>query len=229
MVFQVFFLKLRRKALVKILVGMLYTLVGLTLFLTGVNVGFMPAGNYIGKQLAELPYNWVLVPLGMLIGYYIVKAEPAVLVLNKQVEEITAGSIPAHAMNLALSVGVAISLGLAMIRVLTGISIMWFLVPGYVLSLALSFVVPQIFTSVAFDSGGVASGPMTATFLLPFALGACDAVGGNLVTDAFGVVAMVAMTPLVTIQLLGLSYQRKLRRAPAPAASVAVEELIELC
>ena len=141
----------------------------------------------------------------------------------------TAGSIPAGAMNLALSLGVAVSLGLAMIRVLTGISIMWFLVPGYVLSLALSFVVPQIFTSVAFDSGGVASGPMTATFLLPFALGACDAVGGNLVTDAFGVVAMVAMTPLVTIQLLGLSYQRKLRRAPAPAAPVAVEELIELC
>ena len=167
--------------------------------------------------------------LHMVIGYFIVQAEPAVHVLNKQVEEITAGSIPAHAMNLALSVGVAISLGLAMIRVLTGISIMWFLVPGYVLSLALSFVVPQIFTSVAFDSGGVASGPMTATFLLPFALGACDAVGGNLVTDAFGVVAMVAMTPLVTIQLLGLSYQRKLRRAPAPAAPVAVEELIELC
>ena len=165
----------------------------------------------------------------MFIGYFIVQAEPAVHVLNKQVEEITAGSIPAHAMNLALSVGVAISLGLAMIRVLTGISIMWFLVPGYVLSLALSFVVPQIFTSVAFDSGGVASGPMTATFLLPFALGACDAVGGNLVTDAFGVVAMVAMTPLVTIQLLGLSYQRTLRRAPAPAAPVAVEELIELC
>ena len=167
----------------------------------------------------------------MVIGYFIVQAEPAVHVLNKQVEEITAGSIPASAMNAALSIGVAVSLGLAMIRVLTGISIMWFLVPGYVLSLALSFVVPDIFTSVAFDSGGVASGPMTATFLLPFALGACDAVGGSRVTDAFGVVAMVAMTPLVTIQLLGLSYQRKLRRAPAPtpAVSAAVEELIELC
>lgn len=165
----------------------------------------------------------------MVIGYFIVQAEPAVHVLNKQVEEITAGAIPAHAMNMALSVGVALSLGLAMIRVLTGISIMWFLIPGYAISLTLSFVVPHIFTSVAFDSGGVASGPMTATFLLPFALGACDAVGGNLVTDAFGVVAMVAMTPLVTIQLLGLSYQRKLRRAPAPAAPVAVEELIELC
>ena len=146
-VFQVFFLKLRRKALVKILVGMLYTLVGLTLFLTGVNVGFMPAGNYIGKQLAELPYNWVLVPLGMLIGYYIVKAEPAVLVLNKQVEEVTGGAIPQRAMNLSLSIGVAVSVGLAMTRVLTGISILWLLVPGYALALGLSFVVPGLSSS----------------------------------------------------------------------------------
>ena len=133
-------------------------------------------------------------------------------------------------MNIALSVGVAVSLGLAMIRVLTGISIMWFLIPGYAISLALSFVVPEIFTSVAFDSGGVASGPMTATFLLPFALGACEAAGGNLVTDAFGVVAMVAMTPLVTIQLLGVSYQRKLKQAKATtAAPVTAEPIIELC
>ena len=147
--------------------------------------------------------------------------------LNRQVEEITAGSIPAGAMNLALSLGVAVSLGLAMIRVLTGISIMWFLLPGYALSLALSFVVPKIFTSIAFDSGGVASGPMTATFLLPFAMGACDAVGGNVVTDAFGVVAMVAMTPLVTIQLLGVSYKRRIKHV-APAAVAQVEEIIEL-
>ena len=148
--------------------------------------------------------------------------------LNRQVEEITAGAIPASAMNAALSIGVSVSLALAMIRVLTGISIMWFLIPGYVLSLALSFVVPKIFTSIAFDSGGVASGPMTATFLLPFAMGACDALGGNVVTDAFGVVAMVAMTPLVTIQLLGVSYQRKLsKRTPVPAVG-QVEEIIEL-
>ena len=121
----------------------------------------------------------------------------------------------------------SVSLALAMIRVLTGISIMWFLLPGYALSLALSFVVPKIFTSIAFDSGGVASGPMTATFLLPFAMGACDAVGGNVVTDAFGVVAMVAMTPLVTIQLLGVSYKRRIKHV-APAAVAQVEEIIEL-
>ena len=227
--FQMVTRRLKRKEILHMVIGLVYVYIGLTIFLMGVNVGFMPVGSFLGGSIASHTYNWILIPIAMVIGYFIVQAEPAVHVLNKQVEEITAGSIPAHAMNLALSVGVAISLGLAMIRVLTGISIMWFLVPGYVLSLALSFVVPQIFTSVAFDSGGVASGPMTATFLLPFALGACDAVGGNLVTDAFGVVAMVAMTPLVTIQLLGLSYQRKLRRTPAPAAPVAVEELIELC
>ena len=227
--FQLVTKRLKRRELIHMAIGLVYVYIGLTVFLMGVNVGFMPVGSFLGGSIASHQYNWILVPIAMVIGYFIVQAEPAVHVLNKQVEEITAGAIPAHAMNTALSIGVAISLGLAMIRVLTGISIMWFLIPGYVISLALSFVVPDIFTSVAFDSGGVASGPMTATFLLPFALGACDAVGGNLVTDAFGVVAMVAMTPLVTIQLLGLSYQRKLRHAPAPAAPVAVEELIELC
>ena len=228
--FQLITKRLKRRALLSMAVGLAYVYVGLALFLTGVNVGFMPVGSFLGGSIAGHNYNWLLVPIAMVIGYFIVQAEPAVHVLNRQVEEITAGAIPAHAMNIALSVGVAVSLGMAMIRVLTGVSIMWFLIPGYAISLALSFVVPDIFTSVAFDSGGVASGPMTATFLLPFALGACEAVGGNLVTDAFGVVAMVAMTPLVTIQLLGLSYQRKLKHAKAPAAApVAVEPIIELC
>lgn len=228
--FQLITKRLKRRALLSMAVGLAYVYVGLALFLTGVNVGFMPVGSFLGGSIAGHTYNWILIPIAMVIGYFIVQAEPAVHVLNKQVEEITAGAIPAHAMNIALSVGVAVSLGMAMIRVLTGVSIMWFLIPGYAISLALSFVVPDIFTSVAFDSGGVASGPMTATFLLPFALGACEAVGGNLVTDAFGVVAMVAMTPLVTIQLLGLSYQRKLKHAKAPAvAPVAVEPIIELC
>ena len=115
-------------------------------------------------------------------------------------------------MGYSLSLGVAFSLGLAMIRVLTGISILWFLVPGYALALVLTISVPKIFTAIAFDSGGVASGPMTATFLLPFAQGACEAVGGNVVTDAFGVVAMVAMTPLITIQILGVVYQYQERK-----------------
>ena len=175
------------------------------LFLTGVNVGFMPAGNYLGQVIAALPYRWVIVPIGMRIGYFIVRAEPAVYVLTKQVEEITSGAVSANAMELSLSIGVSVSLGLAMIRVLTGISILWFIIPGYAIALLGSFFVPKIFTAIAFDSGGVASGPMTATFLLPFAMGACVSVGGNIVTDAFGVVAMVAMTPLITIQVLGLA------------------------
>ena len=207
--FQLISRDIKKKTLIKILIGLVYTYVGLVLFLTGVNVGFMPAGNYLGQVIAGLPYAWIIIPIGMVIGYFIVQAEPAVFVLTKQVEEITSGAISAASMERSLSIGVAVSIGLAMIRVLTGISIMWFIVPGYAIALLLTFFVPKIFTSIAFDSGGVASGPMTATFLLPFAMGACNAVGGNIITDAFGVVAMVAMTPLITIQSLGLIYRMK--------------------
>lgn len=209
--FQVFALKLPGRKLKKIIVGLTYTYVGLVLFLTGANVGFMPAGNYLGTVLGDSNYSLLLIPLGALIGYFIVKAEPAVYVLNHQVEEITDGAISATAMGTSLSVGVALSVAMAMLRVLTGIPILYFLIPGYAIAVLLSFVVPKIFTAIAFDSGGVASGPMTATFLLPLAQGACLAVGGNLVTDAFGVVAMVAMTPLITIQILGVVYQLKQR------------------
>ena len=206
-IFQIVSLHLHKKTLVKIIIGIIYTYIGLVLFLTGVNVGFMPAGNYLGQVIAGLSYPWIIVPIGMLIGYFIVKAEPAVYVLTEQVEELTSGAISAKAMGMSLSIGVALSLGLAMVRVLTGVSILWFLLPGYAVALGLTFFVPKIFTAIAFDSGGVASGPMTATFLLPFSMGACEALGGNVVTDAFGVVAMVAMTPLITIQILGLIYQ----------------------
>lgn len=206
-IFQIVSLHLHKKTLVKIIIGIIYTYIGLVLFLTGVNVGFMPAGNYLGQVIAGLSYPWIIVPIGMLIGYFIVKAEPAVYVLTEQVEELTSGAISAKAMGMSLSIGVALSLGLAMVRVLTSISILWFLLPGYAVALGLTFFVPKIFTAIAFDSGGVASGPMTATFLLPFSMGACEALGGNVVTDAFGVVAMVAMTPLITIQILGLIYQ----------------------
>ena len=217
-VFQMISLKMRGRPLKKIVIGMVYTYVGLVLFLTGVNVGFMPAGNYLGAMIAGLSYRWVLIPIGMVIGYFIVKAEPAVYVLKEQVEEITSGAISGEAMGLSLSLGVSVSIGLAMIRVLTGISIFWFILPGYLIALALSFFVPKIFTAIAFDSGGVASGPMTATFLLPFAMGACEAVGGNIVQDAFGVVAMVAMTPLITIQIMGAVYKYRFAHARAEEA-----------
>lgn len=235
--FNTFYIKMPKKPLISISVGLIFTYVGLVLFLTGVNVGFMPVGNYIGKLIGSKSFNWILLPIAMLIGYFIVKAEPAVHVLNKQVEDLTAGSIPARAMELSLSIGVATSLGLAMIRVLTGISVMYFLVPGYVLALGLSFFTPKIFTSIAFDSGGVASGPMTATFLLPFAMGACEAIGGpeRIVSDAFGVVAMVAMTPLITIQLLGVEYKFRTRkeseareRVQAKIEAYTDDDIIEL-
>ena len=207
--FQIFALKLSRRRLGKIVIGLVYTYIGLVLFLTGANVGFMPAGSYLGRVLASNEFRVLLIPLGALIGFFIVKAEPAVYVLNHQVEEITDGAISAGAMGISLSVGVAASVALAMVRVLTGIPILYFTIPGYAIALILSFFVPKIFTAIAFDSGGVASGPMTATFLLPLAQGACIAVGGNLVADSFGVVAMVAMTPLITIQILGVVYQFK--------------------
>ena len=220
-VFQALILKLSGRNLTRILIGLVYTYIGLVLFLTGVNVGFMPAGNYLGQVLAGLSHPWVIVPIAVVMGYFIVKAEPAVYVLNKQVEEITDGAISARAMGTALSAGVAISLGIAMVRVLTGISILWILIPGYTIALVISFFVPKIYTAIAFDSGGVASGPMTAAFLLPLAQGACVALGGNIVTDAFGVVAMVAMTPLITIQVMGLysklAEKKKTAAVPTPA------------
>ncbi|WP_066685523.1 DUF1538 domain-containing protein [Christensenella intestinihominis] len=234
-IFQVIFLKLPKTQLLKMAVGMAYTYIGLVLFLTGVSVGFMPVGNYLGAQIGSLGYNWVLIPLGMVMGFFVVMAEPAVHVLNKQVEEITVGAISRKSMLLSLSIGVAVSVGLAMVRVVTGLSIWYFLVPGYAIALGLSFFVPKIFTAIAFDSGGVASGPMTATFLLPFAMGACSAVGGNMLTDAFGIVAMVAMTPLVTIQIMGLYYKIKTRNDSAQltkgikeAAAADEDEIIDL-
>ncbi|MBQ3111425.1 MAG: DUF1538 domain-containing protein [Firmicutes bacterium] len=228
--FQLVSLRLKRRPLIKIVVGLVYTYIGLVLFLTGANVGFMPAGSYLGQVLGARAYRFLLVPIGAVIGFFIVKAEPAVYVLNHQVEEITEGAISARAMGMSLSLGVAASVALAMIRVLTGLPILYFLLPGYAVAIILSFFVPKIFTAIAFDSGGVASGPMTATFLLPLAQGACMAVGGNLVTDAFGVVAMVAMTPLITIQILGVVTRIKQRagKRRAAVAQPVVDLIIEL-
>ena len=208
LIFNITRLRIAKRELSKIMIGCVYTYLGLATFLTGVNAGFMPAGSFLGTRLAELPWRWLIIPVGMLIGYYIVKAEPAVYVLMEKVEEITDGSISGKSLQISLSIGMAVSIGISMIRVLTGLNIMWFLIPGYLISLLMAYMTPKIFTAIAFDSGGVASGPMTATFLLPFAMGACMAVGGNVVTDAFGLVAMVAMTPLISIQALGFIYER---------------------
>ena len=231
LLFQLFTRRFKRTQLLRIVSGLVYTYVGLVLFLTGVNVGFMGAGQLIGATIAGSEHPFLLVPIGMLMGYFIVAAEPAVHVLVKQVEEVSMGSISQSAMRQGMSIGVALSIGIAMLRVVTGVSILWFLIPGYAISLVLTFFVPQLFTGVAFDAGGVASGPMTATFLLPFAMGACEAIGGDLMTDAFGLVALVAMTPLVTIQLLGLAGRVKKRLADdALRAELAkVEDCVLYC
>ena len=229
LLFQVFSLKLRKLPFLKIVIGLVYTYVGLVLFLVGVNVGFSSLGTVLGASLADKA-AWLLVPVAMLMGWFIISAEPAVHVLNKQVEEISAGAVSEKAMGLSLSIAIALATGLAMVRVLTGISILWFVVPGYVIALAMSFFVPPIFTAIAFDSGGVASGPMTATFMLPFAMGACEAVGGNVITDAFGLVSLVAMMPLITVQVMGAVYLVRSKRTQEvfDVTQLADDEIIEL-
>ncbi|MBQ9161974.1 MAG: DUF1538 domain-containing protein [Clostridia bacterium] len=223
-VFQLVTKRFHKMQMIKVCVGLVYTYVGLVLFLTGANVGFMPAGREIGKVVASGDFRYILIPIGMIVGFFVVSAEPAVHSLKKQVEEITHGAISQKSIGLALSVGVAVSVGIAMLRVLTGIPIFPFLVAGYAVSLVITFFVPPLYTGIAFDSGGVASGPMATTFILPFAIGACEAVGGNVMTDAFGVVAMVAMTPLITIQVMGLYSRVKSRRMRQKAHS----ELLQL-
>ena len=230
LLFQVFSLRLRRLPLTKIVMGVGYTFLGLVLFLTGVNVGFSPLGYVLGKELVTSGLSALLIPLAMLMGWFIIDAEPAVHILNKQVEELTSGAISAKAMGLSLSVAVALANGLAMVRVLTGLPILYFLLPGYAVALGLSFFVPRTFTAIAFDSGGVASGPLTATFMLPLAMGACTAMGGNVMTDAFGLVALVAMMPLITVQVMGGIYVLKSRtKTDAPVLpSFGENEIIEL-
>ena len=211
LLYQLIFRRFHKSQVLRMSVGFIYTYIGLVLFLCGANVGFMPVGKLIGSGSVSLNNAWWLIPIGMVMGYFVVSAEPAVHSLKTQVDEVTNGAISRRSIGLALSIGVAVSVGISMLRVITGVSIMPFLLGGYAISLAISFFVPHIYTGIAFDSGGVASGPMTTTFILPFAVGACEALGGNIMTDAFGIVAMIAMTPLITIQLLGLV--SKIRRA----------------
>ena len=230
LLFHVFSLHLRKLPLMRIILGVGYTFLGLVLFLTGVNVGFSPLGYVLGSELVSSGFSALLIPLAMLMGWFIIDAEPAVHILNKQVEELTSGAISAKAMGLSLSVAVALANGLAMVRVLTGLPILYFLVPGYAVALGLSFFVPRTFTAIAFDSGGVASGPLTATFMLPLAMGACTALDGNVMTDAFGIVALVAMMPLITVQVMGGIYVLKSKqKTQAPAMpSFGENEIIEL-
>ena len=225
-IFQLFSRRYHRIQVLRMSVGFVYTYIGLVLFLCGVNVGFAPVGAMLGQKIVQANYKWLMIPISMLIGYFIVKAEPAIQILNHQVQTVTKGAISGKSMNLCLSIGVSVSIGLSVLRILTGLPIQYIIIPGYIIALVLSKLVPQIFVGIAFDSGGVASGPMTSTFLLPFCIGACTAVGGNLMTDAFGVVALVALTPLIAVQIMGLSYKYKLAKKvkSAPMQTVLPED-----
>ncbi len=203
MLFQIISLKLKKKAMAKIIVGIVYTYAGLVLFLTGVNVGFSSLGFCLGESIGSSRFSWLAIPFAALMGWFIINAEPAVHVLNRQINEISAGAISERTMGVTLSVAIASAMGLALLRVLTGLSILYFVIPGYAIALVLAMVVSPTFTAMAFDAGGVASGPLTATFALPFAMGVCTATGGNVMTDAFGLVALVAMMPLITVQVMG--------------------------
>ncbi len=220
-VFQLIFRRYHRRQKIRILVGFGYTYIGLVLFLCGVNVGFAPVGSLLGSELAGTGNKWILVPIGALIGYFIVKAEPAIQLLNHQVQNITNGAISAKSMNLALSIGVSFSVALAMLRIILQIPVLYILIPGYIAALLMSRFVPKIFVGIAFDSGGVASGPMTSTFLLPICIGTCRMLGGNVMTDAFGVVALVALTPLIAIQIMGLQYRIKLSKLEKSRAAIS--------
>ena len=201
---QIFVLKLPKRKLLKIGLGVLFTYIGLVIFLTGVNVGFMPIGYKLGHAMAGME-SWVLILLGLVIGVLVVLAEPAIHVLNGQVEEITGGYVTKRSMMIGLCVGVGAAIALSVVRIIFDFSLVYYIIPGYFISLALSLFVPPVYTAIAFDSGGVASGPMTSGFILPFAIGLCVGIQGEaaVLRDAFGVVALVAMTPLITIQLLG--------------------------
>ncbi|MDR1490535.1 MAG: DUF1538 domain-containing protein [Desulfovibrio sp.] len=212
-VFQITLCRMPGKQVSRLIMGLIYTFLGLALFFVGVKGGFMPAGGKMGAIIGGMDNNGILIPIGLVLGAMIVCAEPAVWVLTSEVENVSGGHIRRFYMLLSLSIGVSCAVGIAMLRVLTGLSIWWFLVPGYILAIGLSRFCPPMFTALAFDSGGVASGPMASTFILAFTVGASGAAGSNPITDAFGVIAMIAMTPLIAIQVLGILFQRQKNRS----------------
>lgn len=213
-VFQIFVFHFSKKRFRKLIAGMIYTYVGLTIFLTGVNAGFMDVGSALGISLSEGGNRWLPIAVGFALGFVTVMAEPAVYVLTQQIETVTSGYVKRSVVLGALSIGVGLAVALSVIRILVpGVQLWHYLLPGYLISIALSFRVPKLFVGIAFDSGGVASGPMTATFILAFVQGVADAVDhASVLTDAFGMIAMVAMTPIITLQVLGLLVQIKAKR-----------------
>jgi hypothetical protein len=207
-IYQVFFLKLPKGEVLNISKGILMTFIGLVLFLYGVQIGFMPAGTLIGEALASLSYNWILIPIGLVLGFVVTIAEPAVRVLGVEVERASSGYIKEKTILFTLAIGVALSIALSMVRTIYGIPLAYFLIPGYAIVLLLSFFTGPTFTAIAFDSGGVATGPMTVTFILAVSVGAANMIEGrNPIIDGFGLIALVALAPILSVIILGLLYK----------------------
>jgi hypothetical protein len=208
--FQLFMLKLPKRQVIKIIKGVILTFIGLALFMQGVHIGFMPVGELMGMAIASLEYNWILIPIGFLLGFAVIMAEPAVRVLTLEVEKASSGHVNRNIMLYTLCIGVAISVALSMLKVLTGISLWFFLVPGYIIALLLTRFVSSDFTAIAFDAGGAATGPMTVTFILSMTVGVAKQLEDrNPLTDGFGMVSLVALTPILLILILGFLYGRK--------------------
>ncbi|MFA5543573.1 MAG: DUF1538 domain-containing protein, partial [Bacilli bacterium] len=193
--------------------GMVYTTVGLVLFLLGVNAGFMPVGKDIGFLLVGLNKDWLIVLIGFVLGLMVIMAEPAVYVLTRQIEDVTSGSLRKSSVLISMGLGVAVAVMLSMIRVLVPSLEFWhYALPGYIIALVLMKFTPKLFVGIAFDSGGVASGPMIGTFVFAYVQGVADGKGADLLTDGFGMIAMVALAPLIALQLLGIVYKYKSRK-----------------
>ncbi len=229
LIYQLFTVRVHKKELAQIFIGAAYTFLGMVLFLVGVNVGFMPVGSFLGSSFGNMGgFSWIVIPIGAVIGFCMTYAEPAVGVLNKQVSEATSGAIPPKVIPMAMAIGVATASGIAMVRALTGVGILPFFVIGYIIAVLLAFVCPGLFTSIAFDAGGVASGVMAATFLLPLAIGICEAMGAadTVMTDAFGTIALIAMAPPISIQIVGVMYKLKLRHSGAATVTDSADTTV---
>lgn len=212
--FQIFVLKLPRKRVIDILKGLLLTFLGLSFFLQGVHIGFLPAGELMGSIMGNLSYRWIIIPVGVVLGFVVTFAEPAVRILNHEVEKVSGGYIPQKVMLYTLSIGVALSIGLSMMRILLGFSIWYFVIPGYLIAFWLIKYSTKTFTAIAFDSGGVATGPMTVTFILAMSVGFSSAIeGSNPLLDGFGMIAVVALAPILSVLILGLLYGKEEKKS----------------
>jgi hypothetical protein len=228
-IYNAIFLKYPKTQIFKIIIGLLYAYFGIVMFLTGVLTGFLPVASIIGFNIASGDYSWLLIPIAALIGMLIVMAEPAVHVLNKKVEDITHGIISKKVMMVSISIGVSLSLVIALLRVIFEVPFIWLILPLYVVTLICSSLCTPIFAAIAFDSGGVASGTMATSFILPFVMGICEAKGLNIMSGAFGTIAFIACLPILTISILGLIYKiisnyQKQKEKPKTKAPVVIVE-----